>query len=240
MAPSVVLLIVVGLVGSAGSAPGVFVRSIHVDPGTRSTNDSTTACYQRLTGGGASAWVEMLRGTTGCFAKEIQEAADRYGVDSRLVQVVIEVESAFDPWAVSRKGAKGLTQLMPQTASLLGIRDVFNPRQNIHGGVRHLRGLIFRYGGNLPLALAAYHAGHLAVNRYRGIPPYPETQQYVERIFSLYRESLRGRRPHHLTLIIATPVPSPVSDDRPVMAAAGGAPEDEAICGAALRRPNRA
>ena len=239
MAPSIVLLIVVGA-WLVGSAPGVSVRSVHVDPGTRSTNGSTAPCYQRLTGGGASAWVDILRGTTGCFAKEIQEAADRYGVDPRLVQVVVEVESGFDPWAVSRKGAKGLMQLMPQTASLLGIRDVFNPRQNIHGGVRHLRGLIFRYGGNLPLALAAYHAGHLAVNRYRGIPPYPETQQYVERIFSLYRESLKDRRPHHLTLTIATPMPSPVSDEGPVMAAAGGAREDEAICGAALRGSNRA
>ncbi len=99
---------------------------------------------------------------------------------------MIRVESAFNPWAVSRKGAQGLMQLMPQTASSLGVRNAFNPRQNIEGGVRHLRGLIDRYGGNLPLALAAYNAGAQAVDWFRGIPPYRETQQYVRQILTLY------------------------------------------------------
>ena len=103
-------------------------------------------------------------------------------MDPVLVHAVIGAESAFNPWAVSRKGAQGLMQLMPRTASALGVRDSFNPRDNIEGGVRHLGYLLDRYSGNVSLALAAYNAGEGAVDYYGGIPPYPETQQYVQRI----------------------------------------------------------
>ena len=123
------------------------------------------------------------------YAFEIREVASRYGIDVRLVEAVIWVESMFDPWAVSRKGAQGLMQLMPGTASSLGVRDAFNPRQNIDGGVRHLRALLDRYSGNLPLALAAYNAGDEAVRWHRGVPPYPETQHYVRKILELYGSS---------------------------------------------------
>jgi hypothetical protein len=116
------------------------------------------------------------------FTEEIRETAMRYGVNPALVEAVIRIESAFNPWAVSRKGAQGLMQLMPSTASALGVRDAFNPRQNIEGGVRHLRYLLDRYPGNVPLALAAYNAGEGAVDSYGGIPPYTETQQYVQKI----------------------------------------------------------
>lgn len=116
---------------------------------------------------------------------QIQEAADRYGLSADLVMAVIRVESAFNPRAVSRKGAQGLMQLMPATASQLGVRDAFDTAENIDGGVRHLRGLIERFENNLPLALAAYNAGERAVVQYGGIPPYPETQQYVARILSI-------------------------------------------------------
>ena len=152
------------------------------------TNAPTNARYHPQPGwsGTASRWLAIPEGLRGRYAQEITNAADRYGVDPGLVQSVIRVESAFNPWAVSRKGAQGLMQLMPRTASSLGVRDAFNPAQNIDGGVRHLRSLIDRYGGNLPLALAAYNAGAQAVDWYRGIPPYPETQQYVQRILSLY------------------------------------------------------
>jgi len=103
-------------------------------------------------------------------------------VNPALVHAVISAESAFNPWAISRKGAQGLMQLMPRTASALGVRDSFNPRDNIEGGVRHLGYLLDRYSGNVSLALAAYNAGAGAVDYYGGIPPYPETQQYVQKI----------------------------------------------------------
>lgn len=115
----------------------------------------------------------------------IRDAALRYGVSEQLVTAVIRVESGFNPRAVSPKGARGLMQLMPATASQLGVRNAFDPAENIDGGVRHLRGLMERFENNLPLALAAYNAGEGAVAQYGGIPPYRETQQYVTRILRI-------------------------------------------------------
>ena len=132
--------------------------------------------------GTARGWLRMPESARGRYGQEIQEISARHGVNPDLVEAVIRAESAFNPWAVSRKGARGLMQLMPQTASALGVRNSFDPRENIDGGVRHLRYLLDRYPGNVPLALAAYNAGENAVDYYRGIPPYPETQQYVQRI----------------------------------------------------------
>ena len=115
----------------------------------------------------------------------IRAAAERHALAPELVESVIRVESNFEARAVSPKGARGLMQLMPATAAKLGVRNVFDARQNIEGGVRHLRHLVDRYGGNLALALAAYNAGVEAVGRYGGIPPYPETQAYVARVLRL-------------------------------------------------------
>jgi Transglycosylase SLT domain len=112
----------------------------------------------------------------------IKEAAERYGVAEDLIAAVIEAESQFNPRAVSHRGAQGLMQLMPETAASLGVEDAFSPRENIHGGVRHLRSLMDRFDNNVPLALAAYNAGHVAVINHRGIPPYPQTRAYVNRI----------------------------------------------------------
>lgn len=125
------------------------------------------------------------RGRDAGIGAQIRDAADRYGVPEELVRAVIRVESGFNPRAVSGKGALGLMQLMPATASQLGVRDVFDTAENIDGGVRHLRGLIERFDNNLPFALAAYNAGERAVMQYGGIPPYPETEQYVARILNL-------------------------------------------------------
>jgi soluble lytic murein transglycosylase-like protein len=116
------------------------------------------------------------------FSADIREISSRHGVDPLLVESVIRAESAFNPTAVSRTGARGLMQLMPKTAVMLGVRDSFNPRENIEGGVRHLRYLLDRYPGNVSLAVAAYNAGEGAVDAHRGIPPYAETQQYVQRV----------------------------------------------------------
>lgn len=128
------------------------------------------------------------------YALVIDRAAVRYGVHPHLIDSVIRTESAFNPRAVSRKGARGMMQLMPKTASLLGVRDVFDPLQNIDGGVRHLRGLLQRYRGNLPLALAAYNAGERPVDQYRGVPPFVETQLYVKQVLWLYQDRTPGRR----------------------------------------------
>jgi Transglycosylase SLT domain len=112
----------------------------------------------------------------------IREVAVRYEIQPILVAAIIEAESEFNPRAVSRKGARGLMQLMPGTASSLRVSDTFDPYENIEGGVRHLRSLMDRYRGNLPLVLAAYNAGEQAVTVYRGVPPYRETRRYVSRI----------------------------------------------------------
>ena len=115
----------------------------------------------------------------------IQEAAHRFRLDAALIRAVIRTESAFDQFAVSSAGAQGLMQLMPEVAEELGVADVFDARDNIMGGVRYLRQLLEAHGGDLELALASYNAGPGNVARYQGIPPFPETQRYVQKITAL-------------------------------------------------------
>ncbi len=122
----------------------------------------------------------------GVYVELIRTAAERHRVDRRLVEAVVTVESGGNPRAVSRKGAQGLMQLMPQRSAELGVRNPFDPRQNVDGGVRHLRELLQRFRGDVTLALAAYNAGEEAVRAYGGLPPYPETQDYVRRVRALY------------------------------------------------------
>ena len=121
----------------------------------------------------------------GELAALIDQAARRHGLSSDLILAVVATESAFDPGAVSPKGARGLMQLMPNTAEELGVTDLYDPQRNLEGGVRHLRALLDSFEGNLPLALAAYNAGETAVRRYGGVPPYPETQDYVRKVLRL-------------------------------------------------------
>src|SRR5438874_12875531 len=116
----------------------------------------------------------------------INKAADRHAVDPNLVRAVIKVESNFNSNAVSRKGAMGLMQLMPQTARSLNVKNPFDPQQNVDAGVRHLKYLLENYGGDVNLTLAAYNAGQGAVARSAGIPRFAETQNYVRRITNLY------------------------------------------------------
>lgn len=120
------------------------------------------------------------------YSREIAEASARYAVPERLIWAVIRVESGFDRHAVSRKGARGLMQLMPGTAARLGVRDPFDPRQNIQGGTRHLRAMMERFGHDLPLAVAAYNAGEKPVAEYGGVPPYRETRDYVSQVLRLF------------------------------------------------------
>lgn len=116
----------------------------------------------------------------------INQVSLEYGVDPKLVDALVRVESSYDPRAVSRKGAMGLMQLMPDTADRLDVEDPFDPEDNVRGGVKEFSRLVDRYAGNLQLALAAYNAGEGAVARYRGVPPYDETRNYVSRILTLY------------------------------------------------------
>jgi soluble lytic murein transglycosylase-like protein len=113
-------------------------------------------------------------------------SARQHRVPPALVKAVIAAESCFDPSAVSRKGAQGLMQLMPETARSLGVSDPLRPEQNVDGGVRYLRDMMDRYG-TLSLALAAYNAGPEAVDRHGGVPPYRETRDYVKRVLTYYR-----------------------------------------------------
>jgi soluble lytic murein transglycosylase-like protein len=112
----------------------------------------------------------------------IDETAQHLGINTRLLHSVVLVESGFDPRAVSPKMAAGLMQLMPETAARFGVRDSFDPRENVNAGAKYLRSLINKYNGNLTLALAAYNAGEKAVEAHGGVPPYQETKTYVDAI----------------------------------------------------------
>jgi soluble lytic murein transglycosylase-like protein len=125
------------------------------------------------------------------LAALINEAAKTHGVDPRLVAAVAARESAWNAAAVSRTGACGIMQLMPATARLLGISNIFDSRENIFGGTRYLRTLLDSFNGDVDLTLAAYNAGPGAVQKFGGIPPYRETQDYVRRVRAVYQASLR-------------------------------------------------
>ncbi len=120
--------------------------------------------------------------SSGPYAPLIRASAAKHGVDEKLITHVIAVESNFNPRAVSRKRAQGLMQLLPTTAAKYSVADVFDPAQNIEGGTRYLKDLLAKYGGNISLTLAAYNAGPEMVSRYKGVPPFPETQKYVHTI----------------------------------------------------------
>ncbi len=123
------------------------------------------------------------------YDKLIEKVARREGLDSDLLRAVVAAESNYDPHAISAKGAVGLMQLMPETVRRMGVTDPFHPAENLEAGARHLRRLIEKYEGQLALALSAYNAGENAVERYNGIPPFPETQDYVKKVLKAYRRA---------------------------------------------------
>jgi Rod binding domain-containing protein len=134
-----------------------------------------------------SAGFTGLSQTVGQWDSLIKEAGDRFNLDPALIAAVIAQESAGNPAATSSAGAKGLMQLIDDTARSMGVQQVYNPRENILGGSKYLRLMLDRFGGDTRLALASYNAGPGAVDRYQGIPPYPETQNYVDSVMD-YRQ----------------------------------------------------
>jgi len=141
------------------------------------------------------------------FHPFIEQAAAQHAVSAALIEAVIHVESAYNPRAVSRKGAQGLMQLMPDTAARFGVRDAFDPRQNVLGGAKYLSVLLAQFEGDIALACAAYNAGERTVLRYGGIPPYRETRQYVEKIRRLLQR--RGVVVAMASTSLPAPAPAP-------------------------------
>ncbi|MGH7825620.1 MAG: lytic transglycosylase domain-containing protein [Candidatus Binatia bacterium] len=150
------------------------------------TNVPTHAGYRRvIREGNLSSGGAIHSGHS--YDEIIRSASKRHSIDADLVRAVIKVESDFNSNARSRKGAMGLMQLMPDTARLHNVNDTYDPSDNIDGGVRHLKLLLNRFGGDLQLTLAAYNAGIKAVERHGGIPPFAETREYVRRVLGYYQ-----------------------------------------------------
>jgi soluble lytic murein transglycosylase-like protein len=180
-----VALIAGGLLVIAQTTGAEAAIYVYVDEaGTPHFTDAPTKSYFRpLPAFGLPRGVDITRGQ---YADLINEVARDEGVDPELVRAIVKAESNFEQNAVSRKGAQGLMQLMPGTAWRYAIRNAFDPKENIRGGVRYLRNLHDLFPGRLPLVLAAYNAGENAVLRYNGIPPYRETRTYVSRVLGYY------------------------------------------------------
>lgn len=158
----------------AGSGPASFADTL------RAASASAAPAASGETGSGYEALV--------------QQAAARNGIDPAVLHGLIQQESGFDPNSTSSAGAEGLTQLMPETAASLGVGDPLDPEQSVEGGARYLSQMLAQFGGNTSEALAAYNAGPGAVRQYGGVPPYPETQDYVEKVLA-YAQAYRQAHP---------------------------------------------
>jgi soluble lytic murein transglycosylase-like protein len=175
----------------------------------RSAEQRLPGCMSPPKPGAPSDWPPHKRR----IVKLVQKLAPQYDVRPELAVAVIEAESNFDPRARSAKHAQGLMQLIPQTAKRFGVRDVLDPNDNVRGGLAYLRWLLSYYRGRVPLVLAAYNAGEDVVDRFHGIPPYPETQRYVRRIMARVHTD---RHPFDYSVTKASPALSVIrSGDSP-------------------------
>jgi soluble lytic murein transglycosylase-like protein len=173
------VVVVLGLVAGAARADVHLVVK----------SDGRKLIYNVGGGGGKASdykWLSRQRDRRSGFDPIIERYSDRYHVDPVLVRAVIQVESNFNPACISRKGARGLMQLMPATAQRYGVKKIHDPDENIRGGVRYLRDLLDMFPNDLQRVLAAYNAGENAVLRFGGIPPYEETTTYVRRALTVY------------------------------------------------------
>ena len=175
---------------------GVSLVSIHNENKDAHMTDNTidisqNADFRSLTGKHSTKSFYDLRSKfrrkkERLFHPIILQVASRHDIDPALVKAIIMAESGYNPNAVSKRGAKGLMQLMPSTAEALGVEDAFNPEQNISGGVRYFKRLVNRFDGDVKLALAAYNAGSKIVRHYQGVPPFKSTHYYIEKVFRYY------------------------------------------------------
>lgn len=181
------LLVTLFVMGTAHADIYVYIDSEGVMHFTNTPTSTSYKVYMREPPKFTKTWKPIKS-----YDDVISEAAKRNDLSFSLLKALIHVESYFDPKAVSKKGAMGLCQIMPQNLERLQIADPFDPWENIMGGARYLRAMLDRFRGQLPLALAAYNAGPQAVERYNDIPPYPETKDYVQKVmkyFHLYKKS---------------------------------------------------
>ena len=188
---NVIYLVLLSVIGSAFFVIHVsadIYRYIDKDGVLHFTNVPTSSDYVLYLKEGS---IEQAPDLIGSYLRNryehlITAASQRHGVSVALLKAIIQVESNFNPWAVSRKGAKGLMQIMPENIKALKIKDPFDPKENIMGGTRYFKDLLTKFNGRLPLALAAYNAGPEKVSRYNSIPPIEETENYVEKVMKYY------------------------------------------------------
>ncbi len=159
---------------------------VNADIVKNNSQNSLTNTLNELNGVNAANSYNTSGASKAQILSMVSKVSEKYGVDDKLVKALIKQESGFNPDATSKAGAMGLMQLMPATAKHLGVKDAYNPLQNVEGGVKYLKSMLDKYNGNIILALAAYNAGPGAVDKYSGVPPYQETQNYVKNILANY------------------------------------------------------
>jgi soluble lytic murein transglycosylase-like protein len=171
------------LCASISTAASIKVR---VDENGHKVFYNTPSFSSHSTGGDSAVYAIYYSNKATNYVDLIQNVSAQYSVDAELVKALVQVESNYNPNAISPKGARGLMQLMPATALRYGVREIFDPQQNVDGGVRYLRDLMNLFSNNLTLSIAAYNAGEGAVQKYNDVPNYEETQNYVRKVLALY------------------------------------------------------